>query len=78
MTPQLSPESLEQIRQVVADSIGAAIGGLERRLDPRLAAIEHRLESHDHRFDAVDQRFAEMNQRFATTMQAELHTSTGD
>ena len=55
MTPQLSPESLEQIRQNVQE----AIGGVERRLeahDERFDAIERRFDAMDQRFDAMDQR----------------------
>jgi hypothetical protein len=60
---QLSPESLEQIRQIVQE----AIGGVERRLDrrdERFDAIDRRFDATDQRFDATDQRFDAMDQRF--------------
>ena len=59
---QLSPESLEQIRQIVQE----AIGGVERRLDrhdERFDAIDRRFDATDQRFDAMDQRFDAMDQR---------------
>jgi uncharacterized protein YPO0396 len=58
MTPQLSPESLEQIRAIVQEAIAAAFRGQE----PRFEGIERRFRLIDERFDSVDQQFVQVRQ----------------
>lgn len=62
MTPQLSPESLEQIRGIVLETVSVAIAGLERRLEPRFLGIDQRFDAADQRLDAMDVAIAQVRE----------------